>query len=224
MTDSKIPILLFGAGGHGHSVIDTIEREGKYTILGIIDETRDVGTQAWGYPVLGGLAQFAQICEEQKCRSAFVALGDSHQRQHVTLKLRKAVPRLKLISIIHPTAIISSSVTIGEGVVVMAGAVVNAGVSLADGCLVNTRASIDHDCVIEEYASIAPGAILGGAVKVGARSLVGQGSTVIQKIRIGQDTIIGAGSVVVESQPDRIVSFGNPCRFRRRREPNDTQF
>jgi acetyltransferase-like isoleucine patch superfamily enzyme len=78
--------------------------------------------------------------------------------------------------------------------------------------IINTAASIDHDCVIADGAHIAPGCRLCGSVTIGARTLVGAGTTVVRSATIGHDTVIGAGSVVIADIPANVVALGNPAK------------
>src|SRR5690606_3976184 len=57
-------------------------------------------------------------------------------------------------TLIHPSAVISSSVTLGEGAQVMAGAIIQPAVTIGANSLINTRASVDHDCVIGSHVHI----------------------------------------------------------------------
>jgi len=99
----------------------------------------------------------------------------------------------------------------------MPGAIVMAGCRLAACSLVNTRASLDHDSVLAEGASLAPGAVTGGRVSIGRRSFIGMGAVVTQGIRIGEDTVLGAGALLLQDLPDRVVAYGSPARVVRTR-------
>ncbi len=46
-------IILIGGGGHCKSVIDVIEQEGRFEIVGIVDKTELIGTNVLGYSVIG---------------------------------------------------------------------------------------------------------------------------------------------------------------------------
>jgi FlaA1/EpsC-like NDP-sugar epimerase len=48
----KEKIILIGGGGHAHSVIDVIEQENKYEIVGIIDVKENIGKKVLGYEVI----------------------------------------------------------------------------------------------------------------------------------------------------------------------------
>ena len=45
-------ILLIGGGGHCKSVIDVIEQEGQFQIVGIIDKAELFGTDVLGFEVV----------------------------------------------------------------------------------------------------------------------------------------------------------------------------
>ena len=57
---------------------------------------------------------------------------------------------------------------------------------------------------------------LGGATTVGARSYIGMGALIMEKLTIGHSTIVGMGSVVYNDVPDEVVCVGNPARVSRR--------
>ena len=46
-------IILIGGGGHCISVIDVIEQEGHFAIIGIVDKPELLGADVLGYPVIG---------------------------------------------------------------------------------------------------------------------------------------------------------------------------
>ena len=46
-------IILIGGGGHCKSVIDVIEKEGRFKIAGIVDVPELLGTEILGYPIIG---------------------------------------------------------------------------------------------------------------------------------------------------------------------------
>ena len=46
-------IILIGGGGHCKSVIDVIEQESQFVIVGIVDKPKLIGTDVLDYPVIG---------------------------------------------------------------------------------------------------------------------------------------------------------------------------
>ena len=66
--------------------------------------------------------------------------------------------------------------------------------------------------MIGEAAHIAPGSHLCGNVRIGARTLVGVGSSIRPGIVVADDVELGAGSVVVRDIAEAGTFAGNPAR------------
>ena len=76
-------ILIYGAGGHAKVVIDTVLREGKYTIIGLVDD----GEVA---PAVLGFQVFKRLEEVPSKPSNFiVAIGDNKTRKQKFEKLKE---------------------------------------------------------------------------------------------------------------------------------------
>ena len=67
-----------------------------------------------------------------------------------------------------------------------------------------------------DYVHLAPGARLGGAVKVGEGAFVGIGAAVREGIEIGSWSFAGMGAAVVGSIPPKTMVYGNPAQEIRR--------
>src|SRR3989338_7983039 len=96
----------------------------------------------------------------------------------------------KLRFIIHPKAVVSKYVELGEGSFVAAGAVINAGTRVGKNVIINTSSSIDHDCEIGDFVHVAPGVTLSGLVKVGDNVHIGTGASVVHCVTIERYTFI----------------------------------
>lgn len=193
-------MYLYGASGHARVIIDIIEALGL-TIDGLIDDNPQL-KQLQGYPVAHQLPD--------GCPDVIISIGNPQVRKRLSLLLKA-----HFISAVHPSAIVSSRVMIGEGTVVMQGAVVQSCTSVGHHCIINTGASVDHECRLGDFVHISPHATLCGNAQVGQGTWVGAGSVVIPGIKIGRWSMIGAGSVVVRDIPDGVVAYGNPCRIHR---------
>ena len=209
-------IVIFGAGGHAQVLIDILELMGIYRIAGIYDDHPDlIGKFIYGYPVLGMIGTTTVI------RKGIIGIGDNDYRNAVAYRVLERMPDFEFISAVHPSSIIGKNVSIGPGVAVMAGSVVNTNAVLEAHSVVNTMSSVDHDCHLAPFSSVAPGAHLGGNVRLGHRSFIGMGATVIQNIQIGQDTVVGAGATVVSNLPGQVIAFGTPAKITRKRDTNE---
>lgn len=212
-------VLVFGTGGHAKVVIDIIEKEGRYSVSGVIDHRPQQTLYFENYTYLGTDDDIGKLGIFQ----GIVAVGDNGLRQQIAEKIAALLPKFRFITAIHPSAQIARGVEISSGSVVMAGSCINSDTRIGAHCIINTRSSIDHDCVIEDFASIAPGATLGGNVRVGYGSAIGLGASVIHKVSIGAHSLIGAGAVVVKDLPGNVVAYGVPCRVIRRLVPESVE-
>ena len=203
----KEKIVIFGAGGHGQVILDNLLESGM-AILGFIDEDlKKKGKKIRGFEVLGDWS----FLQHEKSVEIALGVGDNKIREKIFGRIKNM--GIAIVSAVHPKAIISKDVVMGEGIAVMAGAVVNPGVTLEDGVIINTSSSVDHDCYLEKFCQIWPGARLAGTVRVGQLSYVGMGASVIQNTNIGKNTVIGAGSVVIVNIPDNVISVGMPAKI-----------
>jgi sugar O-acyltransferase (sialic acid O-acetyltransferase NeuD family) len=215
------PLLVLGSSGHASVVLDAIELQGVYQVVGLLDSFQTKGTQRHGYEILGSPEEAVAIAERCGCRAFVVAVGDNWSRWQLTLRLQEAMPDIELAAVVHPAAVIARSARVHSGSVVFAGSVIGQNVIVETGCIVNVASSVNHDCHLEPYASLAPGVHLGGAVKIGLRSSAGISSAVREKVVIGRDTVLGAGAVLLNDLPDQVVAFGVPAKVRRPRKTDE---
>lgn len=177
-------------------------------VVGLIDPAPPA-RQILGIPVLGGDDVIAGLRSEG-VSAAVIALGNNGVRQRFAATLRGL--GFALPTVIHPSAFVSPSSQLGEGVVVMAGAVVGTAAAVGPLAIINTGACIDHDNILGIAAHVAPGCALAGNVIVGDRALVGVGSAIRPGIQIGADAVVGAGSAVVKDVAPGDVVGGSPAR------------
>jgi sugar O-acyltransferase (sialic acid O-acetyltransferase NeuD family) len=214
-------VILFGAGGHAESVAGVIEAEGKYSIAGLIDSKKPIGSFVFDYEILGREGHLVDIVGKMNIKEGLVCIGDNYQRHASIGRIKNMIPHFNFITTIHPSAAVSHDVRIGSGTVVMAQAAINHGCRVGDGCIVNTKSSLDHNSVMEDFSSLAPGVTCGGHVHIGFCSAVGLGANVLGKIAIGKYTVIGAGSLVNKDIGDNKVAYGIPVQVIRDRNSDE---
>lgn len=212
MLNNKINIVIIGASGHSKVVIDIIERENKYNIVGLIDSFKTPGECIFNYEILGDENDIPFLIKKFSISSGIIAIGDNWTRKVMYKKIQKISPELSFINAIHPNAVIGKNVSIGSGSVIMPGAIVNSDTIIGKFCIVNTNSSLGHDSELKNYSSLAPGVITGGNVIIGCCTAVSLGAKVIQNIEIGEHSIIGAGSLVINDIGDFILAYGSPAK------------
>lgn len=200
-------LAILGASGHGKVVADTAECCGWQSVEFFDDAWPSIQRNGV-WPVLGDTVAILEKLADFD--GVLVAIGNNRIRYAKLLELRAMGGRL--VTLIHPAAIVSRYAEIAEGTVVFAGAVINAGAIIKPGAILNTGCSVDHDCVLGNAVHISPGARLAGGVHVGDESWVGIGSSVRQLTNIGQRVVVGAGSAVVSDIPNDMVVAGVPAK------------
>jgi sugar O-acyltransferase (sialic acid O-acetyltransferase NeuD family) len=213
---SEASLLIWGAGGHGRVVADLARLKG-YKVVGYIDiNPHRVGTVVDKDDTRVLLSEkdlefFLMRGEPLPGGASLVALGigDNEIRLRCLSRLGgRCAPAL-----VHPKAVVASTVSVGPGTVIMAGAVVNDQASLGRGAIVNSGAIVEHDCVLHDGVHISPGAVLAGGVMVETLAWIGAGATVLPQVKIGPGAIVGAGAVVLRDVASGTTVVGNPARI-----------
>ena len=203
MSSPKRPIKIIGGGAHGRVVADIARAAGK-SVSGFIDDDPDSAPatlKAEG-PTQDVIPQFAAT------HRFVVALGDATSRRSFAEMVLAAGG--ELVTLIHPSAVIASDVTIGHGTVVMAGAIINTGTMIGQFAIINTGAIVDHDNIIEDNVQIAPGCNLAGRVTCRRDCFIGTGATIIPRVVIGEGAYVAAGATVIRSVKPRTLVSGCP--------------
>jgi len=208
-----IPVIGIGAGGHAKVLVEILRAMGIFQIQGLLDANPELhGSTVLGVDVLGDDTMLEDLYS-QEITKAFIGIGsvgDTRLRRTIASKLCQV--GMETVIAIHPTACVSPSASLGEGVAVMPLAIVGPGAAIGDHAILNSGTVIEHDCRVGTFAHVAPGAVLSGGVQVGEDSHVGAGVVVKEYVHIGRGCTVGAGSVVVKDVPDFESVVGVPAR------------
>ena len=188
-------IYIYGASGHGLVVADIAKACGYDSVLWIDDGDNM-------YP------SFEEVDKTLPIPIA-IGIGNNQLRAKIFEKILQA--NMNLVTLIHPSAVVSGSVTLGRGSVVMPNVVINANTTIGNACILNSSCVIEHENVIGDFVHIAPSAALAGNVTVMYFAHVGIGTSVKQGVTIGENSLIGAGSVVIKNIGSHQIAYGNPC-------------
>jgi sugar O-acyltransferase (sialic acid O-acetyltransferase NeuD family) len=205
------PLILIGGGGHCRSVIDVIEEEGIYKIIGITDHNEKIGGMISGYEIIAEDDELPQLIKKYK--NCLVTVG---QLKDPALKVKlfqfAAESGAQFPAVISPTAYVSKRAKIGEGTVIFHNSVVNSLAVIGENSIVNTGAVVEHDTTIGDHTHISPGSVINGHCRIGNRTLIGSGTVVIQQVSIGDDIVVGANSTVIRDLSEPGIYAGSPAR------------
>jgi len=214
-------IVLFGGGLHTSYCIDILKKEGLYNIVGITDSLKDVGSELFGYTVIGRQEELRELIVKYDIHGGLITIGDNWSRKTVYDCIIKQVPYFKFINAIHPSTIVGMNVVFGEGIVIMAGCIINPNANVGSFCFLATGAQLEHDCIMGDFASISAGVVTGGKVVIGRYSAITLGVVILDRLTIGENTVVGSGSLVVKNLPDNVLAYGNPAEIIRSRTPGE---
>jgi sugar O-acyltransferase (sialic acid O-acetyltransferase NeuD family) len=210
-------IVLIGGGNQAHYTIDIIEKEGKYNIIGIIDSIQKVGSEKFGYKILGRQEDLKELISIHNIDGGIISIGDNWSRYYVYNQIINVVPNFEFVNAIHPSVVIGNTTELGIGIIAMAGCIFNPKAKIGNFTFFATGAQVEHDNEIGDFASISAGSLTGGYVKIGKFSAITLGVTIMDRIEIGENTVIGAGSLVVKSLPNNVLAYGAPAKIIRNR-------
>jgi sugar O-acyltransferase (sialic acid O-acetyltransferase NeuD family) len=200
--------FIIGAGGFAREILDIyIDLDREKDVLGFLEENcRNDGALLNGKPVhdISYLNQF-------KAQNKPLVIGGigSTKRKNLLMKLEKEGYRFD--TLIHPSAIRSKWVKLGEGSIVAPGVIMTCQIDVGRHVIINLGTKIGHDVRIGNYTTLSPGVEVMGHASLGDEVYVGANATIIERIKVGNGAIIAAGAVVVKDVPEMSLVAGVPA-------------
>jgi sugar O-acyltransferase (sialic acid O-acetyltransferase NeuD family) len=136
---------------------------------------------------------------------AICALGSTRRRAFVE---HAASVGLRFVTLVHPSARVSSRSTVGEGSIVCPGAQIASHARIGRHVLVNRGALVGHNVEIADYVTVGPGANIAGFTRIGCGAHVAMGATIVDRLIVGAGSVVAAGTVVTRDVPDRVMVGG----------------
>jgi len=182
-------LLLVGAGGHARAIAETLAAMRHPVDCYVDPQPRD-----WL-----DARHLASDDEAEVLPADDFVLGvggmspDDLSRRHKLFR-RYCERGWKPRSVIHPSAVISTTAEIGGGCTILACTVVQPAVRLGEAVIVNTGAIVEHDSSVGDGSHVAPGAIVLGGCTVGAACMIGAGALVLPGAMVPDGTLVAAGA------------------------------
>lgn len=218
-------LILIGAGGHAHDIVDIFNNTLNYQpigsthmdLLGCLDDKFIYNDKSViknpPAEVIGKVSDYTKFMSRYGSDLCYImAINSSAVRSRLAEYLDSIHAR-PLPYLIHKHASIAMSATIGVGCVFGPMSVVTANAKLGKHVHLNTAASVNQGSYVGDFATLSPGARICGDVWVGKRVQFGANSTVINMKNIEDDAVIGAGAVVVNDIPKDVIAKGVPAKW-----------
>ncbi|SEJ29250.1 transferase hexapeptide (six repeat-containing protein) [Myroides marinus] len=137
-------VLIYGKGGHGKVVEDTIYQLDNDNSVAYFDDASN--------PYNENYEREAEL---------IVGIGNNEIRKRIVGEVKH-----RFATVIHPTAYVAPSAEIGEGTVVLANAVIQADAKIGKHCIINANVTVDHDAIVEDYVCTYPAAYVAGFARI----------------------------------------------------------
>jgi len=205
-------LCIIGAGDLGQQIAHHARDTNKFEVVGFFDDTLAVGSKVKDKIVLGSINEVENFYERKQFDSLVIAIGYKHMHIRAVLfnKFRGTVPFAILI---HPSCVIDTTVTVGEGTVLYPGCIIDKDVQLGCNVLINVASVIAHDTKIGDHSFLSPRVAIAGFVNIGKSNIIGINSTIIDNVRLTDNVQIGGGAVVIKDIDKPGLYVGNPVRF-----------
>lgn len=190
-------------------IVELCERKAKKIAYGVDPNIRS----GFPFPVLSSELELIETLGDSLGNYEYIVVPDSPKgRQKIIESLASKIDKMTFSSVIDDGVILSKSVSIGKGSVIMGGSLISSNSRIGDFVKMNFFARVHHDVEVGNYCTIAPGATILGRVKLGEGVYVGANATVLPGIEIGDQAIVGAGAVVTKNVKREKTVIGIPAK------------
>jgi sugar O-acyltransferase (sialic acid O-acetyltransferase NeuD family) len=199
-------VSLYGTGGHADVVADVLhacDRE----IYDVFDDRRAAHFFG-GHVVQPGIRSGGAATHIQVDQPIIICIGDNRTRADIAGMLSATFGIA-----IHPTVLIGTDVSIGQGTVVFHRAAVQTGTRVGRHVIINTAATVEENCVIDDFSHVSPRAHIGANVRVEEGAHIGAAAIITPGVRLGEWCVIGAGTIVTDDVPAYATMVGHPPRI-----------
>jgi sugar O-acyltransferase (sialic acid O-acetyltransferase NeuD family) len=211
--------IIIGAGGFGRETFNWFrDWSGEQAMLGrrwqfagfLADPQPDRATIAsLGAEYLGPVSRLGELSNVVY----YIGVGDPDAREALD-KQALDMGATAGPAIVHPSSVIGSNVSVGDGSVICPGVVLTTNITAGRHVHLNLRATVGHDAVLEDYVTVSPGAAISGNVTLSRGVMVGTNAAINEKLHVGAGAKIGSGAAVVKDVAAGVVAVGVPARPR----------
>lgn len=205
-------LVIIGASAMGRETYRyAVEANPSVQVKGFLDSRKDILDGYDGYPpIIGDVSTY-----QPGQNDVFIcAVGNPDAKMEYVRAIETKGG--SFTSIIHPTAYVASSASIGIGAIIAPNASITADTTLGSHVIVNVNASISHDCFVGTGVSISPGCHIAGWCRIANGTFLGTGVTAIPHVTIGGNgrTLVAAGATVTQSFGSGLIA-GVPAKFKK---------
>jgi len=203
-------LIIMGAGGFAREIADVVRDLDGSTgveLLGFVDrDNTDLGR------MLNDAHNLGTIDSVDLSEPVFgiAGAGEIIPRKRQVEEL--AQHGVTLLTLIHPSVVMSPFVTVGEGTVITAGVILTNNISIGDHVILNLGVTVGHDVTIADHCVLSPGVHISGWCSIEEECYIGTGAVVLPRVTLGRGATVGAGAVVTRDVAPGTTVVGVPAK------------
>lgn len=210
MTSINKDIYILGVG---HNTIVTIDlaESCAYNVAGLYHYLDDRTNEIYfGHRIIGSNNELFQQNLEGK--NFAISVGNNDIRSELFSKIKNRGGNL--VTLIHPTAIVSKYAVIKDGVQIFANAIIDPDTEIDEDTIISSKSSVLHGCRIGKHTFLAPDVVLGANTMVEDYAFIGLNATIISNKAnlIGKHSVVGASAVVAKTVEENTLVVGMPAK------------
>jgi sugar O-acyltransferase (sialic acid O-acetyltransferase NeuD family) len=212
MEDNRTPIVIIGTDPSARLALDVALALDVLVYGCISDEEDQVPlTEVNDIPVVAALGSRDSdaLLKDENIRR-FVASMDPEKRQ--TLVVDADEHAGEMITLVHPSAVVSPYARIGRGNLIQPFASIQSNASIGNFNVIGAHVSLGPDAEIGDYATIHDGVRIGRGATIENEAVIGAGAIIYAEVTVEEGAVVGPGAVVLKDVAAGETVFGNPAR------------
>lgn len=206
-------LLVVGAGGFARETVEAVRAVNAvrptWRLLGLLDDRTALhGSEVGGVPVIGAI-ELVHVHA-----SALIVLTTGRPDNYVSRPLiaaRLGLPDHRYATIVHPTATVGVTCSVGAGSVLLAHVDLTADVAVGRHVAVMPQVVLPHDVRVDDFATLASGVRLGGACHIAEGAYIGAGACLRENVTVGARALVGMASLLTRNVPSERLWMGSPA-------------
>lgn len=199
-------IVIVGAGGFGRELYYWMKSSLKKdeSIVGFLSNAaEDLAAYPKLPPYLGTVEQYQPDAQDE----FIIAIGDIEARKRITAILKEK--KAKFYTFVHPSSVITETVSLGEGCIVGPLCVVSNEAIIGEQVVLNTHCVIGHDVKIGAFSVLSPMAGVMGGVELSDEVFMGASAVVAPRLKVGKGAKISSGISIFRDVADYTLMLGS---------------
>lgn len=182
-------------------------------VIGLALDDLSDGNEICGYPIICGISEvYERFKDVDDVKFIYSLYRSDKIKERTRLLYSLNIPENKWANFIHPLSMISRSVKMGYGNVILSHCVINCNTVLGNFNTLNSGAHIGHDAKIGNNNFFAAKATVGSSLEIGNMNFIGIAACIKPGCSIGDENLVGQCANVTHNFDRCETIFGNPAK------------